>query len=105
MILESFKSANPTARRMAAYCLGLLGSDAAAVKSLVDVLGSPAAAEEPLLTGLSDNDPTVRRAALLALHRLGSVSPKALKRMGALQADPDLFVRRTAAAVCRRLQR
>lgn len=89
MILQSLQSPNPIARRMAAYCLGALGT---------------AAMEQTLLAALADADPTVRRAALLALHRLASLSPEALSHMAALQADPDLFVRRTAAAVSARPQ-
>ena len=104
MILQSLKSPNPTARRMAAYCLGALECDAAVVQPLRDSLGSAPALEQSLVAALTDADPTVRRAALLALHRLRSLSPAALERMAALQADPDPFVRRTATAVCGRLR-
>lgn len=88
VVVGTLSDPNPIARRMAAYCLGALGKDGAG--------------EAPLEPLLADADPTVRRAALLALARLPALSQEMLTQVAALQADPDPFVRRTAAAVADR---
>ncbi|HEY8347334.1 MAG TPA: HEAT repeat domain-containing protein [Symbiobacteriaceae bacterium] len=85
MVVETLQSPDPTARKMAAYCLG--------------GMGAYTAVEAPLTGALRDPHREVRRAALLALNRLPSLSPEAIRQMALLRFDPDPQVRRTAEAV------
>lgn len=79
-------SANPLARKMAAYCLG--------------AMGAYAAVEDALAARLGDPDRDVRRAVILGLDKLpGGPSRPVVSRIAALRQDPDEFIRRTAAAV------
>ncbi|HWI60991.1 MAG TPA: hypothetical protein VNT75_04055 [Symbiobacteriaceae bacterium] len=80
---------NPLGRKMAAYCLGAMGQYA------------PVEAE--LAAQLSDPDRDVRRAVVLGLDKLPSVTGATRQAVEALRADPDEYVRRTAAAVAAKL--
>lgn len=73
------------ARKMAAYCLG--------------AMGQYAPVEGALAGALADPERDVRRAAILALDKLPALSAGTLVQIQALEADPDLMVRRTATAV------
>lgn len=85
MVKEALHAAEPVARRMAAYCLG--------------AMGSYASVEEVLAERLDDPERDVRRAVILALDKLPQLSEPAQQRIAAMRQDQDLYVRRTAAAV------
>lgn len=88
VVMEAVRDLNPTARKMAAYLLGELGARGLA------------GAEAALLPLLADAERDVRRAAILALDRLGQMPPATRERIAAMAtADPDEFVRRTAGGV------
>lgn len=89
MVKETLSSANPQARKMAAYCLGSMGQYA-------DV-------ETALAACLADPERDVRRAVILAIQKLPRVSPAVREKIASLRHDPDEYVRRTAAAVAAKL--
>lgn len=89
MVKQVLADENPLARKMAAYCLGAMGQYAEAEPALGARLGDP--------------DRDVRRAVILALDKLPSVSATVRDQIGALRSDPDEFIRRTAAAVAAKL--
>ncbi|HYG59115.1 MAG TPA: HEAT repeat domain-containing protein [Symbiobacteriaceae bacterium] len=84
-VKATLASDNPLARKMAAYCLG--------------AMGQYAAVEPALAAGLSDPDRDVRRAVILGIDKLPEVSEPVQAQIAALRQDPDIYVRRTAAAV------
>jgi HEAT repeat protein len=84
-VKQTLQSENPLARKMAAYCLGAVGS-------YTDV-------ESDLSTRLDDPDRDVRRSVLLAIDKLPAISPAVMARIAAMRGDEDEFVQRTAAAV------
>lgn len=85
MAVATLRSESPLARKMAAYCLGAMGEYAEVAEPLAERLGDP--------------DRDVRRAAVIAIGKLPRRPAELLARVAALHRDPDLFVRRTAAAV------
>jgi len=89
LVKETLCAGEPLGRKMAAYCLGAMGQYASM---------------EPELAGrLQDSDRDVRRAVVLAIDKLPAVSPAVAAQVEALRADPDEFVRRTAAVVAAKL--
>lgn len=85
MAKGALTSANPLARKMAAYCLG--------------AMGQYAQVEPELAAQLADPERDVRRAVILAIDKLPQVSPEVQQRIAALRKDPDEYIRRTASAV------
>jgi HEAT repeat protein len=85
MVKETLADPNPTARKMAAYCLGAVGAFAPVV--------------DELAAALPDPEFDVRRAVILAIDKLPSVPESVQVAVAAFRRDPDLFVQRTAAAV------
>lgn len=90
MVAATLDAPSPLARKMAAYCLGGMGAYAPGV-------------EHALVARLSDPERDVRRAVLLAIDKLPTVSAAVRPQVGALRGDPDGFVRRTAGAVAAKL--
>jgi len=88
LVMDALRSANPVTRKMAAYCLG--------------AMGSYTPVETVLAEGLDDAERDVRRATVVAIDKLPAVSAAIRSRVVNLQADPDLYVRRTAVAVAAR---
>lgn len=89
MVKQTLRAQNPLARKMAAYCLG--------------AMGQYASVEDVLVHLLSDEERDVRRAAILAIDKLPTISAHVGERIALLRADPDEFVRRTATAVASKL--
>jgi hypothetical protein len=89
MAKQTLAAENPLARKMAAYCLGAMGQYAEAESALAACLADPVR--------------DVRRAVILAIDKLPHVSEPVKARIAELRMDPDVFVRRTAAAVTAKL--
>lgn len=88
LCVAAVEDPEPVRRKMLAYLLGEMGR-----RGYTD-------SEPALFPLLSDPERDVRRAAVLALDRQGGLSPRAREQLQALAAaDPDEFVRRTAAGV------
>lgn len=85
LVKETLRDPNPTARKMAAYCLGAVGA-------FTSVVGELAAA-------LPDPERDVRRAVILAIDKLPEVPEPVRTAVAAYREDPDVFVQRTAKAV------
>lgn len=90
-VLKLARAGNAVQRRMALYCLR-------------DLLQTDHEARAAYLHGLRDTDTMVRLASLacLGMLRLTSASVRAAV-VGLLEHDPDLGVRRSAAAACGRV--
>lgn len=88
MVKAALASPDPVTRKMAAYCLGAMGSFAPVEADLAACLDAP--------------EMEVRRSVILALDKLPQISEPVQDRIAAMRQDPDPYVQRTADAVARK---